>query len=234
MTVNGVWSEFASSFGTSRCAGREYRAIFISTSEPTERNGKTCNPTKSISDRYVFNTAITRARSLVVAVGNPFLLLRVEDHMVKRYGRRGNCWSTYLHCCLENNSLSIDPSVRVSNSKKRECLDKLRELVQRRSVKSHYVAVEQVPAPVMQITPKPPPAFVSTQGMLYCILNGLYMPSYTYQNLYRLPYWSSHRWNLKLSTKRTTRVKGGEYTPGEFPVQSVLILLVMCSPLSYL
>ena len=86
--------------------GQEFRALFISTSEPTKANGETRDSTKSISDPHVFITAITRARSLVVAVGNPFMLLKREEHMVKKYGDRGYCWSLFLKACLDNNSIS--------------------------------------------------------------------------------------------------------------------------------
>ena len=55
----------------------------------------------------MFNTVITRAQSLVVSVGNPFLLLKMEDHMVVNYGENGRCWSNYLHNCLENKTLYI-------------------------------------------------------------------------------------------------------------------------------
>ena len=81
--------------------GREYRAIFIGTSEPTEDDGTPRNLTKSICDRYVFNTAISRAQSLVVCVGNPFMLLQSEKHMTVKYGEEGKCWSEYLRRCLE-------------------------------------------------------------------------------------------------------------------------------------
>ena len=83
--------------------GREYRAIFIGTSEVTEKDGTPCNLTKSICDRYVFNTAISRAQSLVVCVGNPFMLLQSEKHMTvtTKYGEKGKCWSEYLRRCLE-------------------------------------------------------------------------------------------------------------------------------------
>ena len=85
------------------------------------------NPTKSISDRFVFNTVVTRSRSLVVAVGNPFLLLKIEQHMVQRYGKMGKCWSHYLDACIRNRSLSIDPDVAAPQG----CLEKIEEYVQR-------------------------------------------------------------------------------------------------------
>ncbi|CAI8034252.1 Probable helicase with zinc finger domain [Geodia barretti] len=87
--------------------GQEFRALFISTSEPTTPDGETRDATKSISDPAVFITAITRARSLVVAVGNPFMLLRREEHMVKKYGDRGHCWSHFLKACIDNGTLSV-------------------------------------------------------------------------------------------------------------------------------
>ena len=85
--------------------GQEFRALFISTSEPTKPNGETRDSTKSISDPHVFITAITRARSLVVAVGDPFMLLKREEHMVRKYGDRGHCWSLFLKACLDNKTV---------------------------------------------------------------------------------------------------------------------------------
>ena len=61
--------------------GREFRAIFVSTTEATDNNGLCKNPTKSMTDPFVFNTVITRAQSLVVCVGNPYFLLRLEEKM---------------------------------------------------------------------------------------------------------------------------------------------------------
>jgi serine/threonine protein kinase len=87
--------------------GQEFRALFISTSEPTTADSETRDSTKSISDPAVFITAITRARSLVVAVGNPFMLLKREQHMVKKYGPRGHCWSQFLKACIDNGTLSL-------------------------------------------------------------------------------------------------------------------------------
>ena len=109
--------------------GREFRALFLSTSEPTDKDGATRNPTKSICDRYVFNTAITRAQSLVVAVGNPFMLLRTERHMVQKYGAKGKCWSNYLKLCFEHGTLFIHDSLQVTETEKSRCMQKLQKLV---------------------------------------------------------------------------------------------------------
>ena len=61
----------------------------------------------------MFNTAITRAESLVVAVGNPILLLKTEKHMIKdpKYKQRGKCWSNYLKHCIEHNTISFSVSL---------------------------------------------------------------------------------------------------------------------------
>jgi len=109
--------------------GREFRALFLSTSEPTDRDGATCNPTKSTCNRYVFNTAITRAQSLVVAVGNPFMLLRMERHMVQKYGEKGKCWSNYLKLCLDHGTLTVHDSLRVPESDKSRCIQELKKLI---------------------------------------------------------------------------------------------------------
>ena len=87
--------------------GREFRAVFISALEGTTVSGAALNPTKSICDPYVFNTIITRAQSLVVCVGNPFLLLSIESHTGQK-----QCWREYLKRCLEVSSLKISPQCR--------------------------------------------------------------------------------------------------------------------------
>ena len=116
--------------------GREFRALFLSTSEPTDKDGATRNPTKSICDRYVFNTAITRAQSLVVAVGNPFMLLRTERHMVQKYGEEGKCWSNYLNFCLEDGTLFIHNTLQVAEAEKSRCMQKLQKLVEEHLARS--------------------------------------------------------------------------------------------------
>ncbi|XP_065917898.1 3'-5' exoribonuclease HELZ2-like isoform X3 [Dysidea avara] len=86
--------------------GREFRAIFISTLEKTEDDGSTSNQTKSICNQYVFNTVITRAQSLVVCVGNPFLLFSIEKSTP---GYSIYCWREYVKRCLETSSLQLTP-----------------------------------------------------------------------------------------------------------------------------
>ena len=101
-------------FGVPLFLGGQFRAVFVSTSEPTEAlaDGSVApsNPTKSICDPFVLNTVITRAQSLVVCVGNPFLLLRLEQSMVRKYGDRGKCWSHYLKACLDHDTVQLHDS----------------------------------------------------------------------------------------------------------------------------
>ena len=73
----------------------------------TLSDGRASNPTKSICDPYVFNTAITRAQSLVVSVGNPFRLLKSESYMEHKYRFNIKCWHEYLKHCIECKTLII-------------------------------------------------------------------------------------------------------------------------------
>ena len=105
--------------------GQEYDSLYISTCEPTYPNGETRNPTKSVCDLFVFNTAITRARSLIVSFGNPYLLLSIEEHMNQKYNRKGHCWSQYIMMCLRENSLIIPDSVISDRLQKKTFIDEL-------------------------------------------------------------------------------------------------------------
>ena len=99
--------------------GKEFQVIFLSTTEPVDCEGNTTNPTKSPCDPYVFNTVLTRSKSLVVVVGSPVALLRIEKHMVKLYGRKAQCWSNYLNDCLENETFSIPPELEPDDGKRK-------------------------------------------------------------------------------------------------------------------
>lgn len=79
--------------------------------------GNTTNPTKSPCDPYVFNTVLTRSKSLVVVVGSPVALLKIEEHMVRLYGMKAKCWSNFLKSCLENGTFFIPPIVESLESK---------------------------------------------------------------------------------------------------------------------
>ena len=49
--------------------------------------------------------------------------------MVKRYGEKGKCWSNYLHRCLENGSIIIDPSLKLSKTKGKKSMSNLQQLI---------------------------------------------------------------------------------------------------------
>ena len=86
--------------------GREFRAVFLSTAEPTTPDGKVKNPTKSPCSQFVFNTVITRSKSLVVCAGNPFLLMKMEQTM------DNEClfWRDYIRRCMESKTLYVPNS----------------------------------------------------------------------------------------------------------------------------
>ena len=62
-------------------------------------------------------------------MGNPFMLLRTERHMVQKYGAKGKCWSNYFKFCLEHGTLFIHDSLQVSEVQKSKCMQKLQKLV---------------------------------------------------------------------------------------------------------
>ena len=106
-------------------SGREFKALFISTVECVHDGFKSANPTKSFCNRYVFNTALTRARSLVVIAGNPFLLLKMEAAMSQPMG----CWREYLRRCIDRNTIIVPKEVAANNS---DVVKRLRQLVEQR------------------------------------------------------------------------------------------------------
>lgn len=96
--------------------GTEFEAIFISALECINAAHEPLDATKSICDRYVFNTALTRSRSLVVVVGNPFLLLKVEETLIKKHNDPlYTTWRSYIRQCLECNSFSYSKDIAKSS-----------------------------------------------------------------------------------------------------------------------
>ena len=96
----------------------------MSTAEPTFEDGRSKNPTKSPCGQYVFNTAITRAKSLVVCAGNPFLLMKIEKHM---NNEQPNCWRDFIRRCMVTRTFHV-PSTKCTESVK-ESIQKLQSLV---------------------------------------------------------------------------------------------------------
>ena len=100
--------------------GREFRAVFIGTSDVTSMEGIPLNPTKTMFDPYIFNTTVTRSKSLVVAVGNPYLILHIEKKMEATFGNRAKCWSQFMKQCLECNTFNFSNEAKKSISNKEE------------------------------------------------------------------------------------------------------------------
>lgn len=92
----------------------------MSTTEPVDGKGDTTNPTKSPCDPFIFNTVLTRSKSLVVVVGSPLALFGIEKHMKELYGKRASCWSSYIRLCLENDTFIIPSEVEPSEVKRLE------------------------------------------------------------------------------------------------------------------
>ena len=85
--------------------------MFLSTVEPTNEQGKSQNPARSICNQYVFNTIITRARCLVYAIGNPFLLLNIGNELSV------NCWKEYIQRCVTCQTFIL-PKLKGASSNK--------------------------------------------------------------------------------------------------------------------
>ena len=108
--------------------GREFQCVFLSTAEPTTAEGKSKNPTKTPCNQYVFNTALTRAKSLVVCAGNPFLLMKIEK-LTKKVDSNKFFWAQYIKRCIENETFIVPSVLGLSNEYRYEKLSELRELV---------------------------------------------------------------------------------------------------------
>ena len=135
--------------------GREFQALFISTIEPLDASGRSTNPTKSLCDKYVFNTVLSRTKSLVVAVGNPYALLKTEEKMGD-YG----CWKTYISHCIDNKTFYIPQTVEPVKRKREHYFESLRVLVGKSMhVKSQQVEYKKCVSsnpPNSSLTLKPP------------------------------------------------------------------------------
>ena len=70
-------------------------------------------------NHYVFNTALTRAKYLVVAVGNPLQLLDKEERMCNKNPAKKHfrCWKEYIKRCTECKSLQLPKGVNENNVK---------------------------------------------------------------------------------------------------------------------
>ena len=81
------------------------------------------DPVKSMCDPYMFNTIITRPKSLLVAIGNPFRLRKIEQWTPDIPA----CWSEYLCQCWEGGSLLLSARLRQNPGAYKKQLGKLEE-----------------------------------------------------------------------------------------------------------
>ena len=98
--------------------GQEFDVLILSTVESVYSTGRPFDPLKSFAHPAVFNTAITRARSLIVAVGNPFTLKKCECAIQGS----SRCWNLFISTCEKNETfLSKQPaaSSRVVRNERR-------------------------------------------------------------------------------------------------------------------
>ena len=96
--------------------GREFDAVFISTCEEVNQ-GQAVNHTRSLSNHYVFNTVITRSKFLVIAVGNPYLLIKTEKDMMNRLtGTAKLCWTPFLRKCFCVEQFKLSESIVLHTS----------------------------------------------------------------------------------------------------------------------
>ena len=128
----------------------------MSTVESTTTEGRSENPTKTPCSQYVFNTALTRAKSLVVCAGNPFLLMKIEEYMKNEC----SCWKDYIRRCVLSKTFHIPPKVSAGMKTVQESLqclqveifqtsdinDDIDELVTKDSIlKSYQQAIQETP-----------------------------------------------------------------------------------------
>ena len=84
--------------------GQEFDVLIMSTVESVYSDGRPFDPLKSLAHSAVFNTAITRARSLVIAIGNPDTLRRSE-HSIEGSSR---CWDLFISTCEQSRTYHSD------------------------------------------------------------------------------------------------------------------------------
>ena len=85
--------------------GQEYSLLFISTVESLESSGRPFDVLKSVCHPAVFNTVITRSKSLVVAVGNPLVLMMSEATIDEPKW----CWREFITRCVVNKTFIVPP-----------------------------------------------------------------------------------------------------------------------------
>jgi len=141
-----------------------------------DASGGSTNPTKSLCDKYVFNTVLSRTKSLIVAVGNPYALLKTEEKMGDN-----ECWKTYIKHCIDNKTFNI-PQIVEADIVKRECfIERLRARVCKamHTISQQAVCnqnkVSGLPSPPHSGLPLKTPKDTSIIGKSFTLYNTYYM-----------------------------------------------------------
>ena len=103
--------------------GLEYSLLFISTVESLELSGRPFDVLKSFCHPAVFNTAITRSQSLVVAVGNPLVLMMSEATIDEPKW----CWREFVLRCMAKNTFIVSDNLENPNDKVRDQFQRILE-----------------------------------------------------------------------------------------------------------
>ena len=74
----------------------------------------------------MFNTLLTRAKSLVVVAGSPYVLLRTEEKME---GGGRSCWKMFIKSCIDHETFIIPRSVEINKKKQSDFVDNLKTVV---------------------------------------------------------------------------------------------------------
>ena len=114
--------------------GREFDAIFVCTAQPVNQDYSPFDPVKSLCDPFMFNTIVTRPKSLLVVVGNPFRLRKIEevtrlDKIEQSTPDPPACWSEYLYQCWEGGSLQLSSKLREASGACKQQLGELEKAV---------------------------------------------------------------------------------------------------------
>ena len=74
----------------------------------------------------MFNTLLTRAKSLVVVAGSPYVVLRTEEKME---GGGRSCWKMFIKSCIDHGTFIIPRSVERNEKIQSEFVDNLKTVL---------------------------------------------------------------------------------------------------------
>ena len=123
------------------------------TAQPVNQDYSPFDPVKSMCDPFMFNTIVTRPKSLLVVIGNPFRLLKIEQmiHLGKIEQKTPippACWSEYLYQCWEGGSLQLSTKLKEApGACKKELVELDKELILYREHK--HTKVKGLRAPIV-------------------------------------------------------------------------------------